>query len=482
MSEVNPFAIYIENEETGETEALYVPEPKQREFHAAIAPNVLYVGARGTGKSTALRWEAHARSLAYPGFKYLIMRRTSPQLRQSHLMALPGEMKKLGGEWHETNKIARYSNGSVGFYSHCESEGDVLNLLSSEFYWMGFDEMSTFPWEMITKLAASVRVPEGSGLIAMVRGATNPLGESAEELNRYYLLKDIEPEEDEEYVPDDFLAIQTRMGDNTHVDLEQYRKRFAGMPDHVKKAWLEGEFQPENMLFDVKRFKDGKPWHVIQELPTWSDGTSILKQPWVRIYRAFDNGYYPDPAVCIWFAVIGKRIIAFKEKIYIKTIAKDIAEDIVKESQGMRVAATYCDPTIDMKTTADVRTIRDVMEDAGVPMQCSVNNREFFAHAVNSALKEEVDGFPRFQMWVPGGPVGVPYLAKFLPQMKYDKNNPLAMADHKHDHYAVCVAYFLMSFIPNTKQRIVTEIPFWMKPKNVRKTLGAEQVRGRLNR
>jgi hypothetical protein len=186
--------------------------------------------------------------------------------------------------------------------------------------------------------------------------------------------------------------------------------------------------------------------------------------------------------VCIWFAVIGKRIIAFKEKIYIKTIAKDIAEDIVKESQGMRIAATYCDPTIDMKTTADVRTIRDVMEDAGVPMQCSVNNREFFAHAVNSALKEEVDGFPRFQMWVPGGPVGVPYLAKFLPQMKYDKNNPLAMADHKHDHYAVCVAYFLMSFIPNTKQQIVTEIPFWMKPKNVRKTLGAEQVRGRLNR
>lgn len=431
-----------------------------------------------THNSHALRWEAHARALAYPGFKYVILRRTSPELLRSHLLFIDAEMKALGGDWHGTHKMARYANGSVGFYSHCESEADVLNLLSAEFYWMGFDEMSTFPWEMITKLSASVRVPKGSGLIAMVRGATNPLGESASDLNRYYLLKDIEAEEDPEYVPDDYKAIQTYMGDNPHIDVEQYVKRFAGMPEHVKKAWLEGEFLPERMLFEVRKFKDGKPWHIITELPTWSDGTSILKQPWVRIYRAFDNGYFPDPAVCIWFAVIGKRIIAFKEKMYIKTIAKDIAEDIVKESEGMRVAATFCDPTLDMKTTADVKTIRDVMEDAGVPMECSVNNREFFAHAINSALKEEVDGLPRFQMYVPGGPMGSPFLAKYLPQMKYDEKNPMAMADHKHDHYAVCLAYFLMSFIPTTKQHINVEIPFWMRPKS-RNALGSKQVKGR---
>ncbi len=67
-------------EQDGKEVAAYIPTEKQQEFHAREEPNVLYIGARGTGKSHALRWEAHSRALAYPGFKYIILRRTYPQL------------------------------------------------------------------------------------------------------------------------------------------------------------------------------------------------------------------------------------------------------------------------------------------------------------------------------------------------------------------------------------------------------------------
>src|SRR5689334_10950595 len=176
----NPEGLQVTiSNEKGELEVLYDPHPKQLDFHLRTEPNVLFYGGRGSGKSAALRWEAHMRALAHPGFKYAILRRTYPELQNSHLRDVPREMKKLGGSFHYTNREAIYPNGSVGVFTHCATPEDALNLLSAEFAWMGFDELSTFDWEMFLKLAASVRVTEDSGLIAMVRAATNPLGPSA---------------------------------------------------------------------------------------------------------------------------------------------------------------------------------------------------------------------------------------------------------------------------------------------------------------
>ena len=88
----------------------------------------------------------------------------------------------------------------------------------------------------------------------------------------------------------------------------------------------------------------------------------------------------------------------------------------------MRIAMTYCDPVMDMKTAADVRTIREIFEENGVPMEASVNNREHYAHAVHTALQEEAEpGIPRLQILdrSPGpGNLGCPYLIKTLPHLR----------------------------------------------------------------
>jgi hypothetical protein len=195
----------------------------------------------------------------------------------------------------------------------------------------------------------------------------------------------------------------------------------------------------------------------------------------VQIYRGFDLGFSPDPAYCVWVAHIGDRFIAFKEKLWLKTVAPDIAKEMVALSEGMRISMTYCDPVMDMKTAADVRTIKDIFEENGVPMEASVNNREHYAHAVHTALQQEVaPGIPRLQILDKTPPdLGCPYLIKTLPQMRYDPKHPLRMADSKNDHGVIALAYFLISS-GSTERRSTSslyKLPKWMRPKEERKTI-----------
>lgn len=197
----------------------------------------------------------------------------------------------------------------------------------------------------------------------------------------------------------------------------------------------------------------------------------------VRIYRAFDMGFMPDPAYCLWIAHLGKRYIAFKEKTWYKTVASDIAKDILEESNGMRIITTYCDPSIDIHTGADILTIKGIFEQNGVPMENSINNREHFAHAVHTALAEEVEpGIPRLQIYSKG----CPYLIKAIPQQRYNPKHPMAMADQKNDHPVVTLAYFLMSHSSEERHAIpsLTKAKKWMRPKpGERHVLGADGVR-----
>jgi hypothetical protein len=453
-------------------EVLYVPSIKQNEYHQSTAKNTLFYGGRGSGKSVCGRWDAHMRALSVPGFKYCILRRTYPELEKSHLIDLPREMKLLGGDWNATSKIARYPNGSTGFFSHCQNDQDALNLLSSEFHLMFFDEISTFDWEMFRKLAASVRAPEkmrALGVNPMVRAATNPLGASAEMINKYWVAQDVDLDEDPNYNPKHWYAIKANLEDNPYLS-EDYREQFSGMASHIIKAWVEGEFSIENALFDLRHYYvneagEKKPWHVINDL----DLPKIIRS--AAIYRSIDAGWFPDPTVVLWIAHLGNRHIVFNEMIKWKTPAVEMAELIKKEDERLgisKVAMTYCDPSMDINTTADIRTIREVYEANGISIECSINDREMFATAIHQSLAEQAgENLPRIQFYVQGRK-GCPYLVRTLPQMRFHPKQFKKMDDHKDDHAVVALAYYLMSHSADSRVDVNygRQVPKWMLPKN----------------
>ena len=392
----------------------------------------------------------------------------------------------LGGTFHATDYICHYPNGSKLFLSYVGHESDAMNLLSAEFLAAYFDELSTIPWEFFAKLCASVRVPNGQAYRdwrAVVRAATNPLGESTPEIIQHFVNKEIDFAEEQDYDPRQWDCIKMGMEDNPHIDSVQYRKDLLSLnlPDHVKRAWIEGTYVDEAALFSFYPTKNGRPYHVLPEL----DIPALIKSG-ARIYRVYDHGYKPDPAYCAWIAHLGDRYIVFHEKFWMETIIADIAEEIraITREMGIeRVVATYCDPTLDIKTGADIRTMKDIAENHGVPMDCSINNREQFASAVHTALGEEAQpGLPRLQIYAAGvrlGSPGAPYLVKAIPLQRYDVKKPLALANQKHDHPVVSLAYFLNSHSAEHRRALKDiEIKPWMKPKKgSNNVLGYSNVR-----
>ena len=459
----------------------------------ATEPNLFACGNRGSGKSVALRWLCHQLAIAVPGFKYAILRTSFPELMKNHIIFLEQEMHEFGGEKHgftynKTDHICYYPRGSIGFYAQCATDADVKKILGAELAFVVFDEAPTFQWSHMRLIAASVRVPEGSGLIPMTRYLGNPIGESIDELWKYFIDKDVNLRDDPEYREEDWRAIEIRIQDNPHLNKEQYWRQFSGLPKHFIKAWKEGIRVEENTLFEFLPMVDGKPYHVISEPPQFGDGSPLYTidsrgryhfPDWVRLYRAYDHGFWPDPAVCLWFAVYGRRILCFKEMTWYRTLAKHIAQQIKRESAGMDVVSTFCDPSIDIETGSDVNTIRQKIENEGVPLECSVNNREFFADAIHSLLEEKVaQETPRIQFLASGCPQTI----KAIPRMKFDERNPAAMADHRLDHWPVALAYFGMSQIPITSEKTPKKLRRWQIPKRYRGSAVARMLDRRMAR
>lgn len=415
-----------------------------------IAGNLWLWGNRGGGKSKLVRAAFHMLAVAFPGLRYVIVRKNFPDLNKNHLIYVDAEMRKLGGTYLRASHQANYANGSIGFFAQCETDADVDKIVGAEAALLFVDEAPQIGWDQLRMMAPSLRVPKkADGSPAPYRTLTvlsgNPIGESIDSIWQYHIDKDVDRLLDPEYSPDDFHAIELRLEDNPALDPLEYRKQFAGLPEHILRAWRDGVRMESRTLFTVHKTKDGTPYHYIQHLPT-VDGKPLLEVPWLQVYRAFDMGFYPDPAVCLWFVVLGRRVIAVHERTWMQTIAKDLAAKILEETTelfGREVnALTFADPQIDLKHGHDTVTIRDTLELGGVPIECSINDRILYADAIHGLLGEEVaPGLPRFQIYEPGCPM----LAKYLPKMRWDEHNPRKMANHLCDHWPVCLAYFAIS-------------------------------------
>ena len=69
-----------------------IPNPKQAEFFRSTARHTAYGGARGGGKSWAMRRKLVLLAMRYPGLKLLLLRRTLPELRANHILPLQREL------------------------------------------------------------------------------------------------------------------------------------------------------------------------------------------------------------------------------------------------------------------------------------------------------------------------------------------------------------------------------------------------------
>ena len=168
----------------------YRPWPKQpnretapqEDFHKSGARFRLEVGGYGSGKSLAMLWEAFIHGLEYPGSNSLILRKTIPDLKRTVIDKFLSSIPRQAYEtYNATDHIVYFhpdpKTGAQSklYLSACERDADVGKFLSTEYVFIGFEELGEFSFAVWDALAGRNRCPIPGSRPCMV-GVTNPMG------------------------------------------------------------------------------------------------------------------------------------------------------------------------------------------------------------------------------------------------------------------------------------------------------------------
>ena len=271
------------------------PSPRQQEFFRAEAANVAYGGARGGGKSWAMRRKLVMLAMRYPGLKLLLLRRTLPELRANHILPLQRELEGYAA-WSSTERAFRFPNGSRLVMGYCDNDSDCAQYQGQEYEVIGFEEATNFEPDWLTFIATCLRTTR-TDFTPRIYYTCNPGGPGHAYIKRLFIDRAFLDGES----PQDYVFIPAKVYDNQVLMQRDpgYLKRLEALPPAKRRAHLEGDWNVyEGQVFaewrdDPAHYADGKWTHVIEpfDIPdTW------------RVYRSFDFGY-AKPFSVGWWAV-----------------------------------------------------------------------------------------------------------------------------------------------------------------------------------
>ena len=115
------------------------PNAKQDEFLRCKKKYVAFGGARGGGKSWAVRCKAKLLAQRYPGIRMLLVRRTMPEIEANHLETLRLELAGTAVYRAEERRFV-FGNGSVLQFGYCACDRDADRYQGAEYDVIFFDE------------------------------------------------------------------------------------------------------------------------------------------------------------------------------------------------------------------------------------------------------------------------------------------------------------------------------------------------------
>ena len=407
------------------------PNPRQADFFSSRARHTAYGGARGGGKSWAMRRKMVLLAFGYEGLNMLLLRRTLPELRENHLVPL---LKELNGTapYNSAQRVFTFPTGSRLRLGYCDGENDVYQYQGQEYDVIGLEEATHFTEEQMRFLTTCNRTVKPAFRPRMYY-TCNPGGPGHGWVKRLFI--DRRYQEGEQAA--DYFFIPARVWDNPvllSADPE-YVRLLQALPEDLRRAHLDGDWDVLAGQF-FREFSRAR--HVCPPftLPGW----------WRR-FRSIDWGYN-DPCAVLWHAVDGDgRVYTYRE-LYVRGMRADkVAARILELSQGETVAYTVASPDMWQKRGAILRSeggfmgesIAELFALAGVPLTPADNSRVAGWQRVRGYLADGADGQPRWQCFP-----CCTNLIRTLPMLVFDKHSREDAAQGE-DHAPESLRYALMS-------------------------------------
>ncbi len=270
------------------------PSERQKQFLSDTHKYIAFGGARGGGKSWAVRIKAALMCLNYPGIKITVVRRTYGELRQNHIIPMKALLEGVA-VYVESAREMRFFNGSTVTFRYCRNVSDLDKFQGTECDVLFIDEATQFTEEMYKMMSACVRgVNKFPKRIYLT---CNPGGRGHGWVKRLFIDKAYTSAES----GDEYFFIQSLVSDNKALSSSDptYVKKLEALPEKLRRAWLDGDWNVfEGQFFE--EFTDA-PEHYKDRLATHVIDPFEIPRDW-RIYRSFDFGY-SKPFSCDWWAI-----------------------------------------------------------------------------------------------------------------------------------------------------------------------------------
>ena len=433
--------------------------PKQAEFYASRAMFTAYGGAKGGGKSHALRTKAAGGALQYPGIKILVLRRMYKDLLKNHIEPLQSLIPIQVARYNASTQTMYFENGSTITFGHYNYENSSDSYNGQEFDWIMIDEATQFTYEQFRFLGGCLRgvnkVPKRFYLTC------NPGGVGHKWVKRLFIDKDfITSAENPELTenPADYNFIFARVEDNIAMKesdplaYNQYLSSLYQMPEKVREAYRKGIWDDiGGAYFDEFRISK----HVVKPFP--------IPREWRR-YRAFDYGL--DMFACYWVAVEPNgRCYVYREVCEKGLIVPDAAR-VMKENTLLneRIEVTFAPPDMWNTQKSDGKTMAEafMLNDISI---IKVNNNRVQGHMqVKMMLADLPEQDKPKEEWKPQLIFfsNCKHIVDDLPAIQTDDDNPNDCSKEPHEitHTVDGIRYFCVSrTMPDIVEREIPQEP-----------------------
>lgn len=438
------------------------PNEKQKKFLLDKHKYIAFGGARGGGKSWAVRQKAKLLCIKHAGIKILIVRRTYPELRANHINPLKEDLfvgtKQALARYNDSTKELKFKNGSMITFGYCNNDNDADRYQGNEFDIIFLDEATQLKEMWIKKIVACMRGV--NNFPKRTYFTCNPGGQGHGYVKRLFIDKQYEKGEKAE----DYSFTQSLVTDNVAL-LESdpdYIQQLESLPEKLKKAWLYGEWDVfEGQFFE--EFRDNPEGYKTKQ---WSHVIEPFDIPdnWL-IYMSYDFGY-SKPFSFIWWAVDPVEDTAYAIcELYgctgepnegVKWIAPEQFEH-VKDIEAMhpllkgrRIKQRVADPAIWKAESGE--SVAETAEHMQIYFEPADNSRIAGWMQMHYRLAFDDNGYAKMYVFNT-----CKHLIRTLPLMTYSETIPEDLDTTLEDHSADSSRYFCMTRIIAPRKKTVHE-------------------------